>query len=82
MRCDVAECWDCGFADDDMGCSIYRIPTVTKADICREFAKKVQEYLLRHKKLVREIETNHIYEAVKIEFISDIDRVLAEMEKE
>lgn len=30
-----------------------------------------KEYLLRHKHLVREFETGHIYEAVKIEFITD-----------
>lgn len=30
-----------------------------------------KEYLLKHKKTVREIETKYIYEAVKLEFISD-----------
>lgn len=44
-----------------------------------EYEKKIREdaieefkkYLLSHKKLIREFETNHVYEAVKIEFITD-----------
>lgn len=43
-------------------------------DISQKYAiKEFKEYLLKHKHLVREFETNHLYEAVKIEFIKNTD---------
>lgn len=62
IKCPYSENMKC--ANMQCGdCEIYKVYNKALDDF--------KEYLLSHKKLVREFETNYVYESVKIEFISD-----------
>lgn len=43
-----------------------------RADEREKVINEVKQYLLKHRKTVREIETKDIYDAVKIEWIIDL----------
>ena len=43
-----------------------------RADEREKVINEVKQYLLKHKKTVKEFETKHIYDAVKIEWIIDL----------
>lgn len=65
----------CGFDGD---CHKYRKAQedVFKQALADERAKvidEVKQYLLKHKKTVKEFETKHIYDAVKVEWIIDLN---------
>ena len=58
---------------------IIAIASIVSADVDKiradervKVINEVKQYLLNHAKTVREIETKHIYDAVKVEWIIDL----------
>lgn len=41
LRCEITECFDCVFADTEVGCSMVRLSTVTIADIKKSILQEV-----------------------------------------